>query len=319
MASATRLPLKSILFTGTLVLGIGASRVNLRSHAISFFTGSGRNSRILAAVILLANLKNVPIAWHYRVWGAILRHCLFSKPRIPAALAPSTLFLPVISSSYSPLLECDYNLHKSNSTYFSDLDVSRSHLVCALLQPGIERLQHNVREKLVLDKEGLPVKGRWLIMLGGVMCSFKREIGMYEGWFGGKGYKNVEGNGGKEVDEKAIFASAISKYVVKLGRLTVHPEVFLQASDMLPPKPGGWTSMANSGESTPETLDVETTGAEAGAEAEVTDEWDWRRVEAENKKGLAIAEHLGALDALHHEFTGSQAPALGRYRDFVSM
>ncbi|TVY91596.1 Uncharacterized protein LAWI1_G001783 [Lachnellula willkommii] len=357
MASATRLPLKSILFTGTLVLGIGASRVNLRSHAISFFTGSGRNSRILAAVILLANLKNVPFAWHYRVWGAILRHCLFSKPRIPVALAPSTLFLPVISSSYSPLLECDYNLHKSNSTYFSDLDVSRSHLVCALLQPGIERLQHNVRERLVLDKEGQPVKGRWLIMLGGVMCSFKREIGMYEGyemwsrllcwdrkwiyvvthfvkkgavkpsayilddgsWFGGKGYKKVEGKGGKEVDEKAIFASAISKYVVKLGRLTVHPEVFLQASNMLPPKPGGWASMANSGESTPETLDVETTGAEAGAEAEVTDEWDWRRVEAENKKGLAIAEHLGALDALHHEFTGSQAPALGRYRDFVSM
>ncbi|TVY30589.1 Uncharacterized protein LHYA1_G000550 [Lachnellula hyalina] len=307
MASATRLPLKSILFTGTLVLGIGASRVNLRSHALSFFTGSGRNSRILAAVILLANLKNVPFAWHYRVWGAILRHCLFSKPRMPPALATSSLFLPVISSSYSPLSECDYNLHKSNSTYFSDLDVSRSHLVCALLQPGIERLQHNVREKLVLDKEGQPVRARWLIMLGGVMCSFKREIGIYEG------YKKVDGEGGKDVDEKAIFASAISKYVIKLGRLTVHPEVFLQASDMLPPKPGGWSSMSNSGESTPETLEVETT------EVEVTDEWDWRRVEAENKRGLAIAEHLGALDTLHHEFTGSQAPAVGRYRDFISM
>ncbi|TVY47923.1 Uncharacterized protein LOCC1_G001625 [Lachnellula occidentalis] len=308
MASATALPLKSILFTGTLVLGIGASRANLRSQATSFLTGPGRNSRILAAVILLANLKNVPFAWHYRVWGAILRHCLFSKPRIPPALATSTLFLPVISSSYSPLLECDYNLHKSNSTYFSDLDVSRSHLVCALLQPGIDRIQHNVQEKLVLDKEGRPVRGGWGIMLGGVACSFKREIG----------YKKVEGKGGKDVDEKAIFASAISKYVVKLGRLTIHPEVFLQASGMLPPKPGGWSSMSNSGESTPETLEVETTDVET-AEVEVTDEWDWRRVEAENKKGLAIAEHLGALDALHHEFTGSQAPALGRYRDFVSM
>jgi hypothetical protein len=212
-----------------------------------------------------------------------------------------------------------------------------------------------VRERLVLDKEGQPVKGRWLIMLGGVACSFKREIGMYEGfemwsrllcwdrkwlyivthfvkkgavkpsayiledgsWFG-KGYKKVEGKGGKDVDEKAIFASAISKYVVKLGRLTVHPEVFLQASGMLPAKPGGWATMSGpSGESTPETLEVSSsTDAES---VEAGDEWDWKRIEAENKKGLAFAEHFAALDGLHQEFSGSQAPALGRYRDFVFM
>lgn len=207
----------------------------------------------------------------------------------------------------------------------------------------------------MLDKEGQPVKGRWTIMLGGVACSFKREIGMYEGfemwsrllcwdrkwlyivthfvkkgavkpsayiledgsWFG-KGYKKVEGKGSKDVDEKAIFASAISKYVVKLGRLTVHPEVFLQAAGMLPAKPGGWATMSGpSGESTPETLEVSSsTDAES---VEAGDEWDWKRIEAENKKGLAFAEHLAGLDGLHHEFSGSQAPALGRYRDFVSM
>ncbi|TVY82574.1 Uncharacterized protein LSUE1_G002062 [Lachnellula suecica] len=348
MASATNVPIKSILFTTALGVGIGASRVNLQSTLTSFLTGPGRNSRIIAAAILLANIKNVPFVWHWRVWSAILRHCLFVKPKIPPTLGPSTLFLPVITASHSPLYECDYNLHKSNSTYFSDLDPSRSHLVCALLQPGIEKLQHNVRERLVLDNEGQPVKGRWSIMLGGVMCSFKREIGIYQGyemwsrmlcwdrkwiyivthfvkkgavkpsayllddgsWFG-KGYKKVEGKGSKEIDEKAIFASAISKYVVKLGRLTVHPEVFLKASDMLPPKPGGWASMSGpSGESTPETLEVED-----GESPNVADEWDWKRIEAENKKGLAFAEHFAALDGLHNEFSGSQAPALGRYRD----
>jgi hypothetical protein len=139
-------------------------------------------------------------------------------------------------------MECDYNFHKSNSTYFSDLDITRSHLVCALLQPGIEKLQHNKREKLVLDKNGKPVLGKWSIMLGGVMATFKREIGMYQGfemwsrvlcwdrkwiyivthfvkkgtvkpsayiltdgsWFG-KGYKAVKGEKpSAEVDEKAI-------------------------------------------------------------------------------------------------------------------
>jgi hypothetical protein len=33
--------------------------------------------------------------------------------------------------------ETDYNLHKSNSTYFADLDVARTHLVVALLRRGI--------------------------------------------------------------------------------------------------------------------------------------------------------------------------------------
>ncbi|KAG4434676.1 hypothetical protein IFR05_009851 [Cadophora sp. M221] len=366
MASATRLPLKSIAFTTAIVVSAGASRVSFRNLAISTFTGPGSYSRIVAFLIVVANIKNVPFAWHYRVFNAILKHCLFSLPNIPPPIAPATLFLPVITSSHSPLTECDYNFHKSNSTYFSDLDVTRSHLVCALLQPGIKALQHNRENKLVLDQQGNPVQGRWSIMLGGVMCSFKREIGMYQSfemwsrllcwdrkwiyvvthfvkkgtvkpsayiltdgsWFGGKGnkYKTVKGQEGKsrEVDEKAIFASAISKYVIKLGRLTIHPEVSLNASGLLPPRPGGWATMAGpSGESTPETLEVE--GEKEGEESETPENenhsdggWDWKRVERENRRGLKFAEHFAALDALNQEFTGSQQPALGRYRDFMT-
>ncbi|KAH6722551.1 hypothetical protein BKA61DRAFT_592814 [Leptodontidium sp. MPI-SDFR-AT-0119] len=354
MASATRLPLKSIAFTTALVVSAGASKVSFRNLAINTFTGPGSYSRMVAVLLVLANIKNVPFAWHYRVFNAILKHCLFSLPNIPPPIAPSTLFLPVITSSHSPLTECDYNFHKSNSTYFSDLDVTRSHLVCALLQPGIDALQHNKKNKLVLDQQGGPVPGRWSIMLGGVMCSFKREIGMYQGfemwsrllcwdrkwiyvvthfvkkgtvkpsayiltdgsWFG-KGYKTVKGQGkSREVDEKAIFASAISKYVIKLGRLTIHPEVSLNASGLLPPKPGGWATMAGpSGESTPETLEAD--GTET-PESEQSDEWDWKRIERENKRGLKFAAHFAALDALNQEFTGSQQPALGRYRDFMT-
>lgn len=388
MASATRLPLKSIAFTTALVVAAGSSRINLRALLTSTFTGPGSYSRIAALLVVVANLKNVPFAWHvsssspcsdtpppkpyayiytkceikqYRVFNAILRHCVFCKRIIPPELAPSTLFLPVITSSRSPLSECDYNFHKSNSTYFSDLDVTRSHLVCCLLQPGIARLHHNAQEKLVLDAQGNPVLGRWGIMLGGVQCSFKREIGIYEpfemwtrmlcwdrkwlyvvthfvkkgtvrprsyiltdgSWFGSKPY-DVKGDGKaapeeEDVDEKNIFASAVSKYVVKLGRLTVHPEVLLAASGMLPERPGGWATMnGNSGDSTPEIVE-----AGAGADADAApasssgDEWDWKRIVAQNERGLKFAEHLAALDGLHHEFSGSKAPALGRYRDFI--
>ncbi|KAK0106929.1 hypothetical protein ONS95_003645 [Cadophora gregata] len=358
MASATRLPLKSIAFTTALVVSAGASRVSFKQLALTTFTGPGSYSRIVAALIVLANLKNVPFAWHFRVFNAILKHCLFSLPNIPPALAPSTLFLPVITTSHSPLTECDYNFHKSNSTYFSDLDVTRSHLVCALIQPGIKALQQNAQTKLVLDAQGKPVLGRWSIMLGGVMCSFKREIGMYQGfemwsrllcwdrkwiyvvthfvkkgtvkpsayiltdgsWFGGKGYKTVKGDSNsQEVDEKAIFASAISKYVIKLGRLTTHPEVSLNASGLLPPKPGGWATMSGpSGESTPETLEVEGEGSETPESEGSEGEWDWKRIEKENKRGLKFAEHFAALDGLNQEFTGSREAALGKYRDFLT-
>ncbi len=200
-------------------------------------------------------------------------------------------------------------------------------------------------------------------MLGAVSCSFKREIGMYQNyemwsrllcwdrkwifvvthfvkagtvkpssyiltdgsWWGGKRYKDIKGErrGTDELDEKAIFASAISKYVVKFGRLTVHPEVLLEASGCLPTRPGGWHKMSGpSGEVTPEEGDMNGSTVvveknESATTAASEDEWDWKKVEAENKKGLQYAEHFQALDGLHKEFSGSKGPALGKYRDFL--
>ena len=198
------------------------------------------------------------------------------------------------------------------------------------------------------------------------MCSFKREIGMYEGyemwsrllcwdrkwiyvvthfvkkgtvrpssyiltdgsWFGGKGHRNLKGPAkeGDDIDERAVFASAVSKYVVKLGRLTVHPEILLQASDLLPERPGGWHSMAGvSGESTPETTEMEgshvvveeTEGTDGPNESQPSDNWDWKRIVAQNKEGMKFVEHFAALDGLIAEFSGSKTPALGKYRDFL--
>lgn len=287
----------------------------------------------------------------YRVLQSVIKHFFVDKPNIPRSLAVSALFAPVITSSLSPLTECDYNLHKSNSTYFSDLDITRSHLVSCLLEPGVAKLHHNRREKLVLNKDGQPNLGRFSIMLGSVMCSFKREIGMYQryemwsrilawdrkwiyvvshfvkkgtvkpsayiltdgSWFGKKGYKTVEQAGTAELDEKAIFATGISKYVVKLGRLTIHPEVILDASGVLPPRPGGWAKMqGGTGESTPEIIE-----ADSATDSAPSGDIDWQSVEAEKEKGLKFVEHFAALDELHHEFTGSQAPALGKFRDFL--
>jgi hypothetical protein len=221
-------------------------------------------------------------------------------------------------------------------------------------------LKNNTREKLVLDNEGNAVKGSWNIIVGGVMCSFKKEIGIYQGyemwsrllcwdrkwiyvvshfikkgavkpkryvlsdgtWFG-TGYRDVQNaKGDGDFDEKNILASAITKYVVKLGRLTVHPEVLLQASGLLPERPGGWHTMTgNSGESTPETLvseyEIKTTETDKAPKDDLDTEWGWERVVAENERGLKLAEHFAALDGLTSEFSGSKTAALGRYKDFL--
>jgi hypothetical protein len=120
---------------------------------------------------------------------------------------------------------------------------------------------------------------------------------------------------------EAIYASAISKYVMKLGRLTVHPEVVIKASGLLPPKPGGWNTMSG-----PKSGDeAQTNGhvvelVESAGNEDITsdgDIWDWRRIEAENAKGMKFAEHFASLDGLHETFTQADGPALGFYRDIL--
>ena len=200
------------------------------------------------------------------------------------------LFLPVITSTCSPILECDYNIHKSNSTYFSDLDVSRTHLVSILCAPGLA----GYRKRVAAKEES----GGLNIALGGVACFFQREIKPYEkyemwtrvlcwdrkwayvithfvekGAFTPKGYimqpngqnwwpswmgsKNVKSQKTKvegepaATDKKRIFAFALSKYVFKSGRKTIPPETVFVNCGQMPPRPA---------DSTPENSSVEDSG-----------------------------------------------------------
>ena len=64
MASAARLPLKPILFTASIVLGAGASRVGLREFLLKTVTGPGKYKRIAVILFVVANIKNFPFVWH---------------------------------------------------------------------------------------------------------------------------------------------------------------------------------------------------------------------------------------------------------------
>ncbi|GJC80532.1 putative thioesterase atnL [Colletotrichum liriopes] len=201
----------------------------------------------------------------------------------------------------------DYNLHKSNSTYFSDLDVARTDLLAALRAEAIYG---------GLYKE---YKNGVMVLLAGTSCIFKKEIKpgaafdmhsriltwdkkwlyvvthfvekrkgaelyTYQPW-------KKPGEGKAAPESSVVFATAISKCVVKAGRLTVPPEKFLQAAGVL---------MANEdGE--------ETSGAKKGVvdESGLADEeeWTWARVEEERLRALSMADGFAnGLDAAHDEF-----------------
>jgi hypothetical protein len=388
------------------------------------------------------------------------------------------------------MLETDYNFHKSNSTYFTDLDISRVHLVTALLRKGIrgigkypenkgdvgwsiantsraagkrrsEGKEEEKEEEMIHSKEtkaqksvahlsinpfgtsavdsGLntPARSRtpeptqtsfpagvtsppststpassskhpplteeqwWheatkpgnlLIALGGNSCHYHREIPPYQrfeiwsrvlcwdrkwiyivshfveaGAFKPKAYilqpwrnKNVvikeEQTSKKELTEeeklmirRKIYATSISKYVVKKGRLTIPPELVLLRSEMLPARPPGAPSTFFTGSndgtpppSNPASRDSpssssngktgdKASGSSEGSEKTLdlleeslfpsegsgADDWTWEKVESIRQRGLKLCQMFDGLDGLRDMFDPGEEGAMGRFTDMV--
>lgn len=187
-------------------------------------------------------------------------------------------------------------------------------------------------------KSGEPIKGSFGIALGSVMCSFRREIpgySTYEMWsriiswdrkwlymvthilpkgtakptewldpgFGGVRVRTPKDSSNGW--EKKIHATAISKYVFKVGRFTVHPAIVMDNAGLLPERPGGWMSGDN--QLGDESVDV------SDIDVSVEGEWNWRRTEAQRRKGMEMAEHFHALDGLHETFDCGNNGAIARF------
>jgi len=336
---------------------------------------------------ILANLKNFPLVYHLRLLNAF-RFVLRSQ-RTPEGPVPEQLFQPIITSSKAPLMEMDLYLHKSNSSYFSDVDVARTHLLCTLFAKGIEKVRGGTT--------GI-VNGKvssFAVALGAVSCSFHRELKPYESYdmwtrilawdekwiyivthFVKKGAKiepreftmypkqnsknntpsctprasivslsngpRASTNGDKSSRSKSpICASALSKLVFKNGRMTIAPQVMLEASGLLPAKPtesifehklhlAATQIKANMDDDVaPEDVsprkamqtvnDMDSSDDESSCSRRSSTtstamrQWTWEMIEAERKRGLKVASLLGAQNVLEHEFNDSEA--LGKHTD----
>lgn len=247
---------------------------------------------------------------------------------------PDKLFHPVISESHASIGEIDYRWHKSNSTYLADLDISRSHLVSHLVARAGHLAARNTKSRLVMDPSDptKPARGSFNIGIGAVHCAWKREIKpyqKYEMWsriitwdrkwlfimthfvekgavkprsWAGQNFGPTRSTAGKPQEwEKKVFATAVTTYVFKIGRLTIHPAIMLEASGLLPDRPGGWIVAQSSEDSI---------GEQNAADLS---EWTWKRTEAERQRGLEYARHFAAMDDLHGWFDGGEDGALGQF------
>lgn len=204
MATTARLKTLASVTSLIYVFSILCSASAFRLVLARLFSPSAHPVRFTAlAVALILNSKSLPLVWHLRFFRSMSHQLYFQRQRLPR----DALFRPIINSSvYTPIPETDYNGHKSNSTYFADLDMARTELVTCLLRKGIRNAGARRHPELPLGKDGeyqssgtihggsangqpiagpsgqqtKPTKAVFAIALGAVSCHFKKEIKPYE-------------------------------------------------------------------------------------------------------------------------------------------
>jgi hypothetical protein len=208
-------------------------------------------------------------------------------------------------------------MHKSNSTFFNDLDDNRTELLLALFKDAVKPQN--------LGKDAPQPR---MFNLGGTSCIFKKAIAPFskyeissrvlcwdQKWiyvvshFTKPGSNNAnhsilgvpmeKASDHKEPQDQLdqIYATAITKYVFKQGRKTCTPDSVMHECGLLPPQP------------TTEGPARLTTGVEQGSRGH----WTWQRVQDENNRHLEVAQNFAALDKLHETFVGCSGPSMYYY------
>jgi hypothetical protein len=231
-----------------------------------------------------------------------------------------------------------------------------------VIRTGLTRLNKGDQEGL--EKSTIETKGRYGVALGAVSCFFLRQIDplskfeiytrvlswdrkwiymishivkkgavrpdsyVLQPWKNSRRKSAAAKQDAKDFT-KHIYATSVSRYVFKKGRLTINPEVVLERSRLLPTRPlgvglpprseafaspkEGSSEDVSGPESVASAVTANLNGIEGGANAD-EDEWSWDDMEAERLRGLKLAVHLDALNECHGELKADEV--LGKYGDY---
>ncbi|ETI22740.1 hypothetical protein G647_06816 [Cladophialophora carrionii CBS 160.54] len=130
--------------------------------------------KLLLLAVVLVNLKAFPFIYHLRILNGV-RFVLRSQRPNPD-IQPEQLFQPLVMSSRACQMEVDALGHKSNSTYFADVDVARAHYISTVFGKGIERIRGDTSPNFLSKRP----RSSFTVALGAVSCTFRREIKPYE-------------------------------------------------------------------------------------------------------------------------------------------
>jgi Thioesterase-like superfamily len=240
--------------------------------------------------------------------------------------------------------ELDYNLHKSNATYLTDLDIARGYHVYCLFRVGFKKFSTGAERR----------KGMFFPALGGVTLTFKREIKPYQkydiwtrvlSWdskwvyfvshfvnagsvkpttFMDHPWRNKTPSTTRSQEQSSasaptattpqviIYTTCISKYAMKQGRKTIPPVEFLQACGLLP-KITDETSVSGpskAGEGSTLKLGKQLSAHKTTPNPEfgLLDTIEKRR-----REGLGVAEHVAGLDQSFDWFRGDEDTVFAYY------
>ncbi|KAM7183641.1 hypothetical protein V8F20_012544 [Naviculisporaceae sp. PSN 640] len=221
-----------------------------------------------------------------------------------------TIFLPTLYKTSVPPGEIDFSFHKSNSTYLTDLDIARGYHLYTVLRRGFYLWPRRTGSTSSPQR----AQGQNVVtMLGGTTCTFKREIKPLAkveiwtrilswdekwiylvSWFAKPGAGGTTGTraGTKEGTKQKsgeinpdVYATCVSKVVLKEGRKTVKPEEFFRLCGLM------------------------------GNPEEDKGDWDWgeinKAIEERRVEGMKLAGHVASLDEGHGLFGGYGAEGEG--------
>lgn len=193
--------------------------------------------QLLFLAAVAANYKAVPFAYFVRFYALVFRNLIVPLRKYRRTRQNTfgisgahklDIFRAVAYTSYAAPLEIDMYLHKSNSTYFVDLDLARTKFVCQVFQKLFLSNYENERG----DFAKRSISNFPYVPVGTVKCVFKHEIKAFQrytivlsvlAWDDKWLYVLL-----KFESKGKLCALGVTKYVFKRGRRTIKPRDFIE-------------------------------------------------------------------------------------------
>ncbi|CCE78388.1 Piso0_001010 [Millerozyma farinosa CBS 7064] len=200
-------------------------------------------TKALIIGFLISTIKTLPFVYVFRFYYRVVKNIVIPEGKylkngrrntfgITGEKDPLDLYRTASMHTYVSPLEIDMYLHKSNSTYFMDLDIARTEFMTIIFQKhflvNILNENNEFSKKSFMNVPYIPVAT--------VQCTFKKELKVFQryeivsrvfAW--DEKWLFILSKFVLNDRKKTVCAIAMTKYVFKKkSRMTIRPEEILK-------------------------------------------------------------------------------------------